>query len=80
MSDVTATEAARSFSELLDAVEHDGRSFTIVRHGRVVAHLEPATGGRGSAAKQILRTNVPDQEWAKQLADMRGSLEVQDRV
>lgn len=79
MSDVTATEAARSFSELLDAVEHDGRHFTIVRHGRVVARLEPALAGRGSAAKAILRSNRPDPEWADQLGELRESLEVQER-
>lgn len=76
---MTATEAARSFSELLDAVEHDGRRFTIVRHGRVVAHLEPATAGRGAVAKQILRGNRPDGDWAPELDELRGSLEVQER-
>ena len=79
MTDVTATEAARSFSELLDAVEHDGRRFTIVRHGRVVAQLEPATAGRGSTAKDLLRANRPDGEWASELSEFRESFEVQER-
>ena len=79
MSDITATEAARSFSELLDAVEHDGRRFTIVRHGRVVAQLEPATAGRGATAKNILRAHRPDAEWASELEELRDSLEVQER-
>jgi len=79
MTDVTATEAARSFSELLDAVEHDGRRFTIVRRGRVVAHLEPALAGRGSSAKDVLRANRPDADWASQLGELRESLEVQER-
>jgi len=79
MSDVTATEAARNFSELLDAVEHDGRRFTIVRHGRVVAQLEPAAAGRGSTVKQVLRANRPDAEWASQLDELRNSFEVQER-
>ncbi len=79
MSDVTATEAARRFSELLDAVEHDGRRFTIVRHGRVVAHLEPAVAGRGSSVKEMLRSSRPDAEWTAELRDLRGTFEVQER-
>ena len=76
---MSATEAARRFSDLLDAVEHDGRRFTIVRHGRAVAHLEPALAGRGSAAKEILRANRPDPGWAGELSELRDSLEVQER-
>lgn len=79
MSDVTATEAARRFSDLLDAVEHDGRRFTIVRHGRVVAHLGPALAGRGDVAKEVLRSNLPDSAWSSELAELRGRLGVQER-
>jgi prevent-host-death family protein len=79
MSDVTATEAARRFSDLLDAVEHDGRRFTIVRHGRVVAHLGPAAAGRGDSAKEVLRLNRPDPEWLSELIELRGQLGVQER-
>ncbi|MBV8303271.1 MAG: type II toxin-antitoxin system Phd/YefM family antitoxin, partial [Acidimicrobiia bacterium] len=45
MSEVTATEAARSFSDLLDAVEHRGERFTIVRRGKAVAQLQPLAEG-----------------------------------
>ncbi|MBA2317940.1 MAG: type II toxin-antitoxin system prevent-host-death family antitoxin, partial [Euzebyales bacterium] len=34
MADVSATDAARNFADLLDAVER-GAQFTIIRRGRV---------------------------------------------
>ena len=40
MTEVNATSAARNFAELLDAVEHRGERFTIVRRGKVIAQLE----------------------------------------
>jgi antitoxin (DNA-binding transcriptional repressor) of toxin-antitoxin stability system len=71
MADITATAAARSFSRLLDDVEHEGRSFTIVRHGRAVAHLEPVTAGSGAAVKDLLRRHRPDPAWRAEQADLR---------
>jgi prevent-host-death family protein len=80
MTDVTATEAARQFSELLDAVEHDGERFTITRHGKPVAHIEPAARGQGTAFKDLLRRNRPDPAWAEELADLRELVPVQERA
>jgi antitoxin (DNA-binding transcriptional repressor) of toxin-antitoxin stability system len=37
--EVSATDAARNFSKILDAVEHRGEHFTIIRRGKVVAQL-----------------------------------------
>ena len=79
MPDVTATQAARSFSDLLDAVEHDGERYTVIRRGKAIAHIEPINRGSGSDAKATLRRHRPDSAWADQLADVRGLLEVQDR-
>jgi len=70
MRNVSATDAARRFSELLDAVEHDRESFVISRHGRVVARLEPA-GGNGVAVRALLRDRGPDRGWADELSDIR---------
>lgn len=42
MKRISATEASRSFSRVLDQAEHDGESFVIERHGRPVAELRPA--------------------------------------
>jgi prevent-host-death family protein len=79
MSEVTATEAARKFADLLDAVEHDGERYTITRRGRAVAHIEPITRGRGSDAKALLRRNRPDARWGHDLNEVRDLLEVETR-
>jgi prevent-host-death family protein len=39
--EITATDAARNFADLLDAVERDREEFTIIRRGKVVARLTP---------------------------------------
>ena len=79
MPDVTATDAARNFSDLLDAVEHRGEHFAIVRRGRVVAHLEPMKRGAGVDVKTLLRRHRPDPEWADDLRSVRDLLEVENR-
>lgn len=79
MPDISATEAARNFSSVLDAVEHRGERFTIVRHGRVVAHLQPAGLGRGRKVKEVLATYSPDGQWRGDLQELRGLLEVEER-
>ena len=79
MSDVTATEAARNFSDLLDHVEHGGERFTIVRRGRAIASLEPVDRGRGDTAKEVLRRYAPDSAWSHDLEDVRSMLEIDDR-
>ena len=79
MPDVSATDAARQFSDLLDAVEHRGEHFTIVRRGRAIAHLEPMGRGRGADTKALLLEHRPDRSWADELAAVRGLLEVEER-
>lgn len=79
MSEVTATEAARKFADLLDAVEHDGRRYTITRRGKAVAHIEPVSRGRGADAKALLRRHRPDAAWARDLDRVRDLLEVESR-
>ncbi len=51
---------ARSFSDIVDAVEHRGEQFTIVRRGRAVAQLQPIPGGRGSEVKALLGRQPSD--------------------
>jgi prevent-host-death family protein len=80
MSEVTATEAARNFADLLDAVEHRGERYTIVRRGRAVAHLEPMARGRGADVKGLLRRHGPDSAWSGDLDSVRRLLEVEDRL
>lgn len=43
MTTVTAREASRGFSALLDHVERDGEEYTVVRDGKVIARIIPAT-------------------------------------
>jgi prevent-host-death family protein len=74
MPEVTATEASRSFADLLDAVEHRGERYTIVRRGRVVAQLEPVHTPTGAEVKALLGRHRIDRAWAKEVMAMRGEL------
>lgn len=79
MHEITATDAARRLADILDAVEHRGEHFTIVRRGRAIAHLGPSVHGRGSAVKDLLRRHAPDPEWRDDLESVRSLLEVEAR-
>ena len=79
MRSLTATEAARRFSELLNAVELRGETFLVVRRGRTVARIGPARAANGRAVKEILRSNPPDEQWVSELHELRASLAVEDR-
>lgn len=68
---MTATQASRGFSELLDAVEHRGESFRIVRRGRTVALVvPPTTFGRDELAA-LLADRAVDAAWPDDLARLR---------
>ena len=75
MRQLTATDASRRFSELLDSVERSGESYVVVRHGRAVATIGPARGGTGERLKEALRANQPDDAWAGELRELRESVE-----
>jgi prevent-host-death family protein len=77
--EVSATDAARNFSDILDAVEHRGERFTIVRRGKVVAQLDPVSTGRGSDVKAMLRRHRPDRSFARDIASVRELLEIEAR-
>lgn len=70
MKTLTATEASRSFSHVLDEVEH-GETIIVTRAGQRVAEIRPAVRGNGARFLQFLRNNPPDEEWA---ADIEGAL------
>jgi prevent-host-death family protein len=74
MKQLSATDAARRFSDLLDSVEAGGETFLIVRRGRAVARIGPAPSGTGLALKEALRENRPDLDWASELQELRGSV------
>lgn len=79
MPDVTATDAARNFADLLDAIEHRGEHFTIVRRGKAIAHLEPMNRGLGADVKALLGRHRPDPDWARDVDKVRKLLEVEER-
>jgi prevent-host-death family protein len=79
VSEITATEAARSFADLLDAVEHRGERFTIVRRGKAIASLEPMNAGHGADVKALLRRHRPDPQWSDDLAAIRSVVEIEER-
>jgi prevent-host-death family protein len=50
---ITATDAARSFSDVLNQVRYQGAEFDIVRANEVVARLVPAAPAGGVALDQL---------------------------
>jgi len=79
VGEISATEAARSFADILDAVEHRGEQFTIVRRGKPIARLQPVGEGGGASVKELLRRHSPDTAWASDLASVRRLVELEDR-
>lgn len=75
MKQLSATDASRRFSEVLDQVERSGESYVVVRHGRAVATIGPASGGTGKAFKKALCAHRPDPAWAGELRELREALE-----
>ena len=76
---MSATDAARNFADLLDAVEHRGERITIVRRGKPIALIEPVLGGRGSDVKAMLRRHPADSDWPAELAAVRDLVTVEER-
>jgi prevent-host-death family protein len=76
VQEITATDAARTFRELLDQVERDGESYRITRHGRIVAELHPARRGSLPDLVEFARANRvahpgTDDDWAADIAWVR---------
>jgi antitoxin (DNA-binding transcriptional repressor) of toxin-antitoxin stability system len=67
-SHISATEAARTFSDLLSRVRYRGESFVIERGGEVIGRLGPAgpTSCTGEELARLLKSLPPvDEEYAK---------------
>jgi prevent-host-death family protein len=71
MPDISATDASKRFADLLDAVEHRGETFTVVRRGRAVATIEPARRTALADLRGFLRAHPQDDDWERDLADLR---------
>jgi prevent-host-death family protein len=69
MRTMTATEASRHFSDLLDAVER-GETVTIVRGSHPIAEIGPARRRTGADLRAAL-ANVPppDDAFSRDIAD-----------
>lgn len=79
MRQLSATEVARHFSDVLDAVENRRETFVVVRRGRAVARIGPASAATGTTIKALLREHPVDADWADELRELRTSLVVQER-
>jgi prevent-host-death family protein len=75
MKQLSATDASRRFSEVLDDVERGGESYVVVRYGRAVATIGPTSGGTGKALKEVLRAKRPDDAWAGELRELREGMD-----
>jgi prevent-host-death family protein len=65
---ITATEASRKFSDLLDAIER-GESVTVTRGNRPVAEIRPARRRTGRDLRAALSaTTPPDERFADDIA------------
>jgi prevent-host-death family protein len=68
MRTMTATEASRHFSDLLDAVER-GETVTIVRGNHAVAEVRPARRRTGADLRTALAdVPPPDDEFSQAIA------------
>jgi antitoxin (DNA-binding transcriptional repressor) of toxin-antitoxin stability system len=69
MRTMTATEAARNFSDLLDAIER-GETVVITRDRRAIAEVRPPRSRTGADLRAALeQTTPPDDRFAADIAD-----------
>jgi prevent-host-death family protein len=54
MKHIQASEAKAKFAELLDEVER-GETLVITRHGKPIAHIQPAPKDNDTQARQAMR-------------------------
>jgi antitoxin (DNA-binding transcriptional repressor) of toxin-antitoxin stability system len=71
MSEISATGASKRFADMLDAVEHRGETFTVVRRGRAIATIAPAHRTTLGGLREFLTANPPDPDWQHDLEDLR---------
>lgn len=76
MRTMTATEASRKFSDLLDAIER-GETITITRGNHPIAEIGPAHRRTGADLRAALAgIPAPDEKFAH---DISGALELLDQ-
>jgi prevent-host-death family protein len=79
MRTMTATEASRKFSDLLDAIER-GETIMITRGNRAVAEIRPARRRTGADLRAALADiPPPDDRFEEDIAEARALLTAEDR-
>jgi prevent-host-death family protein len=69
MRTISATEASRKFSDLLDAIER-GETVTVTRGNRPVAEIRPAHRRTGRDLRAALaETSPPDERFEAEIVD-----------
>lgn len=72
-----ASEAARSFSAVLDAAEH-GETIVVTRGGKRVALIVPAPRANGAALREVFErwsgNSAFDDRFADHVADVRDAI------
>ena len=81
---MSATEASRSFSNLLDQIESSGRRFLVHRRGRDICLMAPpgVVGRRASECLAYLRGRSPvvlDDRFGVDLLDVLAGERVEER-
>lgn len=80
MKTITATEASRRFSDLLDAIEA-GESVAVSRGGRTIAEIRPARQHTGRDLRKALERNTDtrlDEDFATDIASALELLDEQE--
>jgi prevent-host-death family protein len=76
MREVTASEASRNFSALLDSVEH-GETVVVTRGGRRIAAITPAPAANGGALNEVITrwrgSEALDDMFSENIADARAA-------
>jgi len=81
---ITSTEAARTFSELLNVVRYQGKSFDIKRGKEVVARIVPAGPTLSLGDLEAFLKGLPSlsdadsQAFEKDIKAIRGEMKLED--
>jgi prevent-host-death family protein len=71
MAEISATDASKRFADLLDAVEHRGETFTVLRRGRPIATVSPARPSTLKELRSFVRSHAPDEGWERDLTEIK---------
>lgn len=83
MREITASEASRNFSAVLNSVE-GGETVVVVRSGRRVASIAPAPAATGAALNEVLArwrgTDAVDDTFSGYIDAARAAAEVDQDI